>query len=256
MPQLNGKPILRSIVVRIRRLALKALGLGSQQKKMFIGEHGCIRCAASHLAWNQIDGDYLEFGVYKGSSFAEAYRAIWDSRNDVRAFISSPEVERWYQSRPRFFAFDSFKGLPGGEAERHADYMEGAYSCAEETFLRNIKEVGVNLNDVVTVPGFYDQTLTSEAKAQLNLTKASMVMIDCDLYESTIPALDFITDLVAQGTIIIFDDWYRYKGSRRKGEQRACHEWLEKNSNIELEKFWQQGPQTVAFLVHRDEAVE
>ena len=244
--------IIRSSIDFIRRFAWKALGLRSRQDKGYIGQHGCVRCAASFIAWNQVEGDYLEFGVYRGTSFAEAYRSFWSSKSSVRDGIDSPEIREWYQRRPRFFAFDSFSGLPGGEAERQADYDEGAYGCSEDDFLRNIKKDGVNLDDVVTVPGFYDETLTADAKQQLNLTKASLIMIDCDLYESTVPVLDFITDLVGQGTIIIFDDWYRYQGSRHKGEQRACREWLEKNPDIELEKFWQQGPQAVAFMVHRE----
>ena len=76
-------------------------------------------------------------------------------------------------------------------------------------------------------------------------------MIDCDLYESTVPVLDFITDIVGQGTIIIFDDWYRFKGSTEHGEQRACKEWLERNPHITLTQYWQQGPQSVAFLVNK-----
>jgi O-methyltransferase len=246
------KGIVKSVVRRVRQMVLRALGLDFAQNTGFIGQHGCVRCAASFVAWNQVEGDYLEFGVYRGASFAEAYRAIWNKRSNVRDYIDSPEIEQWYQRRPRFVAFDSFTGLPGGEAERHADYEKGAYSCSEDTFLSNIKNAGVDLGDVVTLPGFFDKTLTPESKEQLNLKKASLVLIDCDLYESTVPVLNFITDLVGQGTIIIFDDWYRYKGSRHKGEQRACREWLEKNPDIALEKFWQQGPQAVAFLVHRE----
>ena len=233
-----------------RRFAWRLLGPASAQSQDYVGHHGCVRCASSFLAWNQIEGDYLEFGVYEGRSFAAAYRAIWAARERVRNFIGSEDIERWFHQRPRFIAFDSFSGLPGGEAERHADYGEGAYSCSEEQFLENIKNEGVNLDDVSTVAGFYDQTLTSGLKDKLNLKRACCVLIDCDLYESTVPVLEFITDLVDQGTIIIFDDWYRYKGSPQKGEQRACNEWLARNPHIELVQYWQQGPQSVAFLVN------
>ena len=116
------------------------------------------------MAWNQVPGDYLEFGVYRGTSFAEAYRAIWANREKVRQHIGGDEIQKWYDNKPRFFAF--------------------------------------------------------------------------------------ITKLVGQGTIIIFDDWYRFKGSQDRGEQRACKEWLQKNPQIELTQFWQQGPQSVAFLVN------
>lgn len=242
--------IKKTILNPIRRLAWRMLGPPPGKRFEYVGEYGCIRCAASFMAWNQVEGDYLEFGAYTGRSLAEAYRSIWEARGDVRRFIGTAELESWYQKRPRFIAFDSFSGLPPGPFERHADYHEGAYSCSEDVFLENIKNYGVDLKDVVTVPGFYDQTLNAETKQRLGIERASAIMIDCDLYESTVPVMEFITDLVRQGTIIIFDDWYRYEGRPDKGEQRACREWLEKNPQIELVKYWQQGPQAVAFMVN------
>lgn len=238
------------IFKRLRRLAWLLLGPPPATPESYIGDNGCIRCAASFLAWNQIVGDYLEFGVYEGNSFAEAYRSISRARSNVKQFIGKPEVDAWYRNPPKYFAFDSFNGLPEGPFERHADYYEGAYKCSEEAFLQNIRAGGVELSDVVTVPGFYDQSLNSNTKERLKLSRAATILIDCDLYESTVPVLDFITSLVVQGTIIIFDDWYRYGGRPDQGEQRACAEWLERNPQIELVQYWQQGPQTVAFLVN------
>lgn len=240
------------IVSGFRRLAWRVLGSAHGQASGYVGSHGCIRCAASFLAWNQIEGDYLEFGTYRGASFAVAYHSIWHARRIVKQTVREAAVEAWYRDRPRFIAFDSFQGLPGGSAERQADYGEGAYSCSEAEFLENIKAQDVDLGDAVTVPGYYDRTLTDETKQRLGLKKASLVVIDCDLYESTVPVLDFITDLVSQGTIIVFDDWYRFKGRPDMGEQRACREWLEKNPQLTLTKYWQQGPQAVSFLVNLD----
>lgn len=245
--------IKQAILNPLRRLAWRMLG-PPPQGQSYVGPHGCVRCAASFLAWNQIDGDYLEFGTWEGDSFIEAYRSIWRARSDVKSFIRTEEIESWYQKRPRFIAFDSFSGLPPGEFERHADYEEGAYGCSEDGFLENVRNGGVDLRDVVTVPGFYDKTLNDETKRRVRIERAAAIMIDCDLYESTVPVLDFITDLVGQGTIIIFDDWYRYEGRPDKGEQRACNEWLEKNPQIELLKYWQQGPQSVAFMVNMRES--
>ena len=154
-------------------------------------------------------------------------------------------MDTWHGNRPRFVTFDSFSGLPDGDdVERHLDYSEGAYACTERQFINNVKQGGVNIDDVRTVASYYDDTLTVETKTRLNLRKAAIVIILCDLYESTVPVLDFITDLVDQGTIIIFDDWYHFKGSRNHGEQRTCYEWLRKNPHIDLVKFWQQGPQS------------
>jgi macrocin-O-methyltransferase TylF-like protien len=151
---------------------------------------------------------------------------------------------------PRFFAFDSFSGLPEGPAARYADYAPGAYSCTQNQFTQNIVELGVRLNDVVVVPGFYDKTLTSQTKELHRLQQAAIIMIDCDLYESTLPVLEFVTDRVGQGTILIFHDWFRFRGSPKCGEQRACREWLERNPHLELIEFWREGPQAVSFLVN------
>lgn len=219
--------------------------------RSFIGAHGCLQTGASFIAWNQVDGDYLEFGVYRGGSFIAAFHAMEKNRRNLAsANKASSEVGKWLRTQPRLFAFDSFAGLPGGDAERQSDYWEGAYACSEEEFRRNVREGGVDMGRVITVPGMYDTSLTAEVKARHGLRQAAMVMIDCDLYESTVPVLNFITDLVGQGTILVFHDWFRFKGSPNQGEQRACREWLERNPQFELIEYWREGPQAVAFLVN------
>jgi hypothetical protein len=217
----------------------------------YIGPHGCISAAASFLAWNQVEGDYLEFGVYRGDALAAAYHALGDQRRLLDSCASREEdFLRWQANKPRFFAFDSFEGMPVGPAERHVDYFPGAMSASESAFRRNVADLGVDLSRVISVPGFYDQSLTPEVKKKHGLRKAAMVMIDCDLYESTVPVMEFLTDLVHQGTILIFHDWFRYKGSPNQGEQRACREWLARTPHIELVEYWREGPQAVAFLVN------
>jgi hypothetical protein len=240
----------------IRRM-LRPLQLAARRFLMlpeggnYTGEHGCLYTAASFVAWNQIEGDYLEFGVYRGDSFATAYRAIHDQRR-LQASLpdNSPERQLWLQTRPRFFAFDSFSGLPEGPGVRHADYAPGAYACSQKEFTSNIAAFSVDLRDVVVVPGFYNETLNRRTKEQHAMRRAAIVMIDCDLYESTMPVLEFLTDLVGQGTILIFHDWFRFRGSPNCGEQRACREWQERNPHLELVEYWREGPQAVSFLVN------
>jgi O-methyltransferase len=222
----------------IRRM-LRPLQLAARRFVMlpaegsYTGTHGCLYTAASFVTWNQVEGDYLEFGVYRGDSFAVAYHALQrQRRSHASRGDNSPEYQRWKQTRPRFFAFDSFEGLPEGSATRHVDYAP------------------VDLKDVVVVPGFYDRTLNAQMKEQHGLRRAAMVMIDCDLYESTVPVLEFLTDLVGQGTILIFHDWFRFRGSPKHGEQRACREWLDRNPHLELIEYWREGPQAVSFLVN------
>ena len=249
------RSVVKRVVAPLRLAAARFAHDPSQRFQRYIGDHGCIRVAASHIAWNLIVGDYLEFGVWKGSSLAEAYHAVRWNRDNVRTEMHSshdqPEFRQWWDHPPRFFAFDSFEGLPSsGGANRPVDYFAGAYACGEADVRANLLRLGVPEGTMIAVPGFFDRSLTSEARTRHNLTQAAIIMIDCDLFESTVPVLAFITPLVRQGTILIFHDWYRFKGSRDQGEQRACREWLEANPEIELEPWWQETGQAKAFLVH------
>ena len=106
------------------------------------------------------------------------------------------------------------------------------------------------MNSVVTLPGFYDKSLTAETKRRLGLERAAIVNIDCDLYESAITVLDWITDLLVQGTVLVFDDWFHYQGRTDCGEQKACREWCARNPHIELIEYWREPPQPMSFIVN------
>jgi O-methyltransferase len=241
----------RQLIKRIVQPLRSAAGWFALDPNSYVGVNGGIRTGASFIAWNQVEGDYLEFGVFEGASFAEAFRSVERQRRIVaREVARSPALEQWLAAKPRFFAFDSFAGVPDGEADRQADYGVGAYACSESQFRANIAAKSVDMERVVTVPGVYDQSLVPAVKQLHQLRRAALIMIDCNLHESTMPVLDFITDLVGQGTVIIFHNWFRFKGDPRRGEQRACAEWLARNPQFELIEYWREGPQAVSFLVN------
>lgn len=234
----------------------------SFEEQQYVGLRGCLFTAAQFATRSYVPGDYLEFGVWEGDSFAKSYHALTELRRQhlrpsrrhpthkSSTGKSTPAYELWTSTPPRFFAFDSFEGLPKtDEYQIEEEWVEGAYSCSEEQFRANLASDGVDLKDVITVKGFYDKTLTRETKAKYGLTRAAIVHIDCDLYESTILALDFVTDLISQGTVIIFDDWYYNQARQDIGEQRACREWLERNPNIELIEYW-RGVHQLSFIVN------
>lgn len=184
-----------------------------------------------------VEGDYLEFGVWKGRSFSKAFN-IW------KYFF----VRKGHLKNLRFFAFDSFEGLPDSSGE----FQKGQYYCTEENFLSNIKNNGVDMGRVGIIPGWFDRSLTEETKKKHHLERVSVAFIDCDLYESTIPVLNFLTDIVVDGTILIFDDWFCFKGDPNKGEQRAFREWLSKNSTITATEWQKVGWKSAAFILHKN----
>lgn len=52
------------------------------------------------------------------------------------------------------------------------------------------------------IEGFYSDSLNDVAHLRLSGRKASVIYIDCDLYDSTVKVFDFIQPYVVNGSII------------------------------------------------------
>jgi hypothetical protein len=185
-----------------------------------------------------LEGDYLEFGVFRGHTFAGAFHS----------------AKRYGLDSIHFYAFDSFCGLPpssGVDAEGFRHFEEGDFACSEQDFLDNLRRENVDLARVTAIPGWFHEVLTEDLKRQLPLKRAAIVWVDCDLYQSTIPVLDFITDYLQNGTVLIFDDWFCYRADPNRGEQRAWREWLAAHPDYTAVECRKIGWHGQALIVHR-----
>ncbi len=214
-----------------------------------------IEKAARFVVNDKIAGDYLEFGVFRGGAFAKAYQAlrrtyeqrIADTHNASPADCRERQ-EIW--NATRFFAFDSFQGLPElrGVDQQTRDFAQGQYEASQEDFLASIAQQKVDLQRVTCVPGWFEATCRPETIATHQLKKASIIWIDCDLYHSAKTVLQFITPLLQDGAVIIFDDWYAYRGNPRLGEQRAFREWRETVQGFTFTEFHKEGAYRNSFI--------
>ena len=116
-------------------------------------------------------------------------------------------------------------------------------------FAENLKKKGVDLGRVTTVKGWFNASLTDENAKKFHINKVAAAWIDCDLYESTVPVLDFLTPRISVGTVLLFDDWRCFRNLPDYGEQKACREWLAKNPQITLHELFSFGWHGIAFTV-------
>lgn len=180
-----------------------------------------------------LSGDYAEFGVFQGATFSHCFH-----------------VGNKLMPRMRYYAFDSFEGLPEIEGiDEGGEFFEGQFQCSRQDFIKNISARGVDLEKVVVCEGWFDQSLTKELCEEKGLEVVSVAFIDCDLYLSCIPVLKFLTPLLRQGSILLFDDWYNFKGSADRGVQRATNEWLSSNPTISLRSWMPFCHHGQAFIV-------
>jgi len=137
-----------------------------------------------------------------------------------------------------FVAFDSFEGLPEiTEIDKQAIWQKGRLKTEEDQFIRVVTNAGMPREKLITVKGFYEESLTNDVQKRLLPKKAAVIYVDCDLYKSTIPVLEFIVPFLQRGTVIVFDDWNCFYGDPKKGERRAWAEFTLKHTELEFVEF-------------------
>ena len=149
--------------------------------------------------------DLYEFGVFTGRSMKGYVTQLKDAGVNYA----------------HYWGFDSFVGLPQerGTIARStistSDWQAGSFSAAEvlrkqsytsleSTILSFVNDSRVNL-----VRGFYNESLTRTIAFERQMQPALFVEIDCDLYVSSITAMDWMlaNRLIVAGTLLVYNDW-------------------------------------------------
>ena len=192
--------------------------------------------AVRHIKSIDLEGDYFEFGVFRGSTFSCFYHLF-----------------KKYASERTMWAYDSFKGLPPltkddswttDTVEGSSSWSEGQYSCGIDEFLRFMKWWNVPESYIKIVPGFFKDSLKNHDPS----VKAAIIWVDCDLYSSTVSVLNFSKTLLQEGTMVLFDD---FGGRDVRGERRALKEFLDLNPDIEFVPYMKFHTKGAAFLVFK-----
>jgi hypothetical protein len=165
---------------------------------------------------NRVQGDYHEFGCHRCRTFRMALT----------------EARRQNLDHMKFWAFDSFEGLPDPASDTSVEtWRRGALTTSEAEFMSMVRAHGLYCDRVSTVKGFYSDTLTVRMRRQFleRESKIALVNIDCDLYESAVPVFEFVDPLMQEGTVVYIDDLFAgNKGSPARGVMRAFLEYQRK----------------------------
>jgi O-methyltransferase len=164
------------------------------------GFHFDRRVPNRHAVFNSVAKEvrdkrvlYLEFGVFRGESMR-----YWSRE------LKHPQAN--------LHGFDSFEGLP-------EDFdLDGPYN--KGTF--NVDGTIPDINDsrVKFFKGWFDQTVPNYTIPEHDVL---ILMMDADLYSSTIYVLDYFRDIIKPGAFIFFDEM-----SRTDHEPKAFDEFMRK----------------------------
>ena len=198
-----------------------------------------IKKAMYVTAHDATHGNYLEFGVFTGSSFNFAMKA-------------NKKIEKIFgKTNCEFIGFDSFKGFGKIKKEdENRSFGDRIFSVNQEKVLKNIEKCSKG-QKMRIIKGFYEDTIKNKTTQDLNIDKARVVMIDCDLKESARLALEFTKPAIQEGTIILFDDYVFFKGNIEKGEYGAFKDFQKKYPELLFRRIFDYGYGSRAFIAHK-----
>ncbi len=180
-------------------------------------------------------GDYFEFGVFNGTSLSCMYGVTRELGLD----------------QLRLFGFDSFEGLPETAGVESDGLWTGGLFHLDYDYTRKwLSSRGINWDRVFLVKGWYKDTLNQELVDKFNLNRASVIMIDCDLYSSAKEALTFCSQLIGDKAVIFFDDWFPL-ADRNMGERKAFDEFMLANPELTAEDLGSYDDTSKVFYIRR-----
>ncbi len=202
--------------------------------------------ANEYIRFEAIPGDILEFGVFTGLSLALLAKC--------HSFNETPDLPR------RLVGFDSFEGL-GRDPDGHSQWAEG--DCAVNHGWHPLLPIGARVTPDTTLRLFEachlpppeievgDFSTVLESTIPSKYTSAALVHIDCDLYPAARAALFGVEPILQDGAMLLFDDWFHYKGDPNRGEARAFREFLEAFPHWEAIHYRGYATFCNSFLLHR-----
>jgi hypothetical protein len=192
-----------------------------------------------------VPGDILEFGVFAGASLA---------------LLALSQHRHPHGLPRRVVGFDSFNGLPATR-DPHPVWRAGAFGVNE--WWHPTLPIGAPaapdavhglfracaLPEPTVVDGAFADTVPRVVPR--DVMAAAVVHLDCDLYESTRDALAGVADVLQDGTMLLFDDWFLYHGNPDRGEARALREFLAARPGWAAAHYTAYGVCANAFILYR-----
>lgn len=194
-----------------------------------------------------IEGDIVEFGCGSGQSSFILAKSILEN---------SKYYEHNKGEQKKLWLFDSFEGLPESydtidkESPNVINNIWGKAACADitEEQLSKLLIEELSFEHFIIQKGWFDKTLINIPHS----SKFSVVHLDCDLYLSTYVVLDYLltNDHIANGCILLFDDWSANGNQNNFGQQKAWADITKKfNLSYESRGYYGLGSAQIALYI-------
>lgn len=202
------------LIAEISQIELDIVKSISNYSMSTPANHWAIIQSIKHISKNNIDGDFVECGVWKGGNII-LFKLILDL----------------LKLNKNIYAFDTFEGMPEpGEkdfdlknidAKKTFDKYKNkdikwCYSTLDEV-KSNIKSFNANYIETYNfVKGKVEETLNDEKNLP---NKISLLRLDTDFFDSTKKELEVLFPKLVSGGVLIIDDYGHWKGAKKAVDQ-------------------------------------
>jgi O-methyltransferase len=180
-----------------------------------------ISQVCQYLNHNNIPGDFVECGTYKGGSAAV--------------------ISQYLESQRHLWLYDSFAGLPETSPEDGEDAKKWIGDClaSVEDVQTVMNLVGTKEENYTIRKGWFEDTFVNSPLPET----VALLHCDADWYKSVLLVLETFYDRIPEGGCVILDDFGFWEGCR-EAFYDFCHQRQEKPliERVESDQaFWIKG---------------
>ena len=209
------------------------------------------RNAMDFIIGNHIAGSYFEFGTHRARTFTMVMGLDDFYAKNMGATKGGLTPKSGGGFMDKYFAFDSFEGWPDDtNITEHPQYSAGGAKTSELEFLKLLTTYGQSTERVELIKGFYENSLTKSLATRFadENVKASLVTVDCNLYESYKSVFAWVDSFMQNGTVLYLDDLNTFQAQPDRGPKLAFNEYKEQ-TNWKFEPFLPVGWFGYSFIV-------
>lgn len=185
--------------------------------------------------FNKIEGDYLEFGVAKGST--------------MRMALNNAKVRRIVSMN--FYGVDTFEGFPetSGPETGFRTYKSivGSRVFSINTLEKKLGFKGIERLRFLKLN--MENGELSEFHNLIGLKNFAIIHLDMDYYLPTLHALLEIQEGLKIGSILMFDNFFFFSGSDLMGERKALADFQKGHPNFIISEYFSYGWHGKAFII-------
>ncbi|MFC4478225.1 Macrocin O-methyltransferase [Flavobacterium sp. ACN2] len=166
--------------------------------------------AVEYIATNNIEGDIIECGVWKGGSIGTCMLTLNKlNKNNTKIWLFDTFEG---MNEPTDFDLDINGDLASDRMEIEDEETSRLWAKAElDNVKENISKYNYPSENVNFIKGMVEETLLSHELPE----KISLLRLDTDWYESTKIELEILYPKLVSGGVLIIDDYGHWDGCRR-----------------------------------------